>query len=141
MPWLCQCVLRCTLSLIEDTITDSFTFDRTLLKLLMLLRRLDTTRVSRTILLACGVELHKEQLHELHSHTLPLLPSSRMSSLNIFTKFVSRDEHGKVDISGILSRNCYDKWLKTRETPPRDPEEAFRKVITGHCRLNTPYVA
>ena len=58
-----------------------------------------------------------------------------MSALHVFQKFVSRDSNGNVDVSGILSRKCYEAWLKTREVPPKDPEEAFRKVLTGPCKF------
>ena len=64
-----------------------------------------------------------------------------MSAIAVFLRFVSCDADGNIDASRIVSRECYEKWLKSKEDkPPRDPEEAFRKAVTGHCSyLNKEY--
>ena len=57
-------------------------------------------------------------------------------TLQILLKFVKRDASGSLDVTGILSRECYEAWLESKgEHVPKDPEDAFRKTITGHCKI------
>ena len=59
-----------------------------------------------------------------------------VSSLPIFKRFIKRDRQGKPDVAGILSVECYHAWLQAKGVHvPLDPEDAFRKAITGHCTL------
>ena len=60
-----------------------------------------------------------------------------MSSINVFLRFVQRDEKGNIDASRVISEACFAEWLSSkRENVPRDPEEAFRKSLIGHCILS-----
>ena len=56
-----------------------------------------------------------------------------MASDLLFERFIVRNGKGNVDVNGILSRECYLAWLENKEKILTDPEEAFRKTITGHC--------
>ena len=57
------------------------------------------------------------------------------SSLLVFDRYIKRGEDGKLDVSLLLSKECYEEWLESRgENRPQSPEEAFRKCITGHCK-------
>lgn len=58
--------------------------------------------------------------------TKPLVTT--MMSYSVFMSFV--DGEGKA--SRILSRDCFTKWLSTRKTFPKQPEESFRRVLVGH---------
>lgn len=64
-------------------------------------------------------------------------PEGRMTAMEIFHEFTHyyKDEHGNlfVDASGIISRECYEKWLASRKQVPARPEETFRKSILCHC--------
>ena len=63
---------------------------------------------------------------------------SPMSAVSVFLRFVSYDADGKNDASRILSRECYEAWLDSKGAmTPRNPEEAFRKAIIGHCNYLT----
>jgi hypothetical protein len=55
------------------------------------------------------------------------------TSMSIFLDFTKRDsETQQVDPSGIISRDCYTRWLDTRRSKPIRPEETFRKAILCH---------
>lgn len=56
------------------------------------------------------------------------------TTLSVLNSYVIKDEDGKIDASGILSKASYEEWLSKRKYLPKDPPHAFRKVITGHCR-------
>ena len=57
------------------------------------------------------------------------------SSLELFQSFVKVGADGEVDASQILSRECFETWLKSKGAKtPEDPEGSFRKAITGHCK-------
>ena len=56
------------------------------------------------------------------------------SSLSVFCHFIRQNTDGSLDVSGILSRECFITWLSTRNGSPRNPAEAFRKPIVGHCK-------
>ena len=57
-----------------------------------------------------------------------------VSSLQVFQSYVVFQDDGSVEVEKILGRECYQAWLKTRVTKPKQPEESFRKAITAHCR-------
>jgi len=77
-------------------------------------------------------------------------PTTRnLSSLKVFEEFVKYlpasdsnnekiGENGSLNIacdaSGILSKDCFDKWVETRTSKPKYPEESFRRAITAHIR-------
>ena len=55
-------------------------------------------------------------------------------TLEVLRFFIKTDERGNVDASGVVSRECYEAWLASKgDHVPEDPEDAFRKLITGHC--------
>lgn len=56
------------------------------------------------------------------------------STLQMFEKYVTLNEIGQLDATMLFSLQCYNEWLNTRKTYPKNPPEAFRKMITGHCR-------
>ena len=61
-----------------------------------------------------------------------------MSAISVFLRYIRCDADGKIDASGILSRKCYEEWFDgKRENIPRNPEEAFRKTVIGHCNYLT----
>lgn len=51
-----------------------------------------------------------------------------MMSYSVFMSFV--DEDGNAE--RILSKACFNKWIETRKTYPKQPEESFRRVLIGH---------
>ena len=56
------------------------------------------------------------------------------TSRSVFLDFVDFECDGDPVCDGVLSYECYQAWLERRKNPPKHPEEAFRKAITGHCR-------
>ena len=57
-----------------------------------------------------------------------------MSATEVLLRFVTSDADGNIDATRIVSRECYEEWLSNKEiNTPRDPEEAFRKAVIGHC--------
>jgi hypothetical protein len=63
--------------------------------------------------------------------------NGRLTAMEIFHEFTEyyKDESGNlyVDASGIISRECYERWLSSRKKTPSRPEETFRKSILCHC--------
>ena len=56
-----------------------------------------------------------------------------VSSFKVFMEFVEY-KNGKVNAAGILSSDCYQKWIMSRRKHPLKPQEAFRRALTAHCR-------
>lgn len=58
------------------------------------------------------------------------------TAMEIFSAFIRRsyNEHGEqvVDVSGLVSRPCYEAWLASRKRVPNKPEECFRKSLLAH---------
>jgi len=55
------------------------------------------------------------------------------TSFDVFEMFIKHDtERGTCDASGILTRPCYEAWLKTRRGTPSNPEDSYRRTITAH---------
>uniref|UniRef100_A0A7S3PHE1 Uncharacterized protein n=1 Tax=Aplanochytrium stocchinoi TaxID=215587 RepID=A0A7S3PHE1_9STRA len=58
-----------------------------------------------------------------------------VSSFVVFNEFVTHDkETDKYDATEVLSMECYQRWLQTRQKRPKMPEESFRRAITAHVR-------
>lgn len=57
----------------------------------------------------------------------------RGNSITVFTRFIKYNED-EIDVSGLLSIECYQLWLSTRKEIPKDSPHAFRKAVTGHVR-------
>lgn len=59
-----------------------------------------------------------------------------LNSLDLFLSFVEEYSDGSgrvvIDTSQILSRACYDAWIKTRRNVLKKPEESFRRALTAH---------
>lgn len=49
-------------------------------------------------------------------------------SWEVFMSFVDEDQNA----SRILSSDCFNTWVNTRQTYPKQPEESFRRVLIGH---------
>lgn len=58
------------------------------------------------------------------------------SSYKIFQRFTKFYDNGKCDASGIIGKECYKLWVKSRKYPPKSPHEAFRRAVTAHIRGN-----
>ena len=54
-------------------------------------------------------------------------------SILIFELYVQRKADGTLDASKVLGRTCFEHWLNTRGSKPKNPPEAFRKALTSHC--------
>lgn len=88
------------------------------------------------------VKPKKRSSSELQQSTFATVPEgtkpkkrrrTRMStSLNTFLSFVKKFQDGTIDCTGIISKPCYEAWLKTRKNVPLRPEETFRKSILSH---------
>lgn len=55
-------------------------------------------------------------------------------TLQILLKYVCYDDNSEIIELKMLTRDCYDEWLDRKPRKPAYPEEAFRKIITGHCQ-------
>jgi len=57
-------------------------------------------------------------------------------SITVFRRFLVvtkvRDEIVNVDASRVVSKECYDQWLKTRIGVKNDPERTFQRALTAH---------
>mmetsp|Transcript_32028 Transcript_32028/g.39441 ORF Transcript_32028/g.39441 Transcript_32028/m.39441 type:complete len:439 (-) Transcript_32028:144-1460(-) len=64
--------------------------------------------------------------------------SSRVSSYDIFMRFVknrnddSSSGPSMIDVSGILSKECYETWLLSRVQSMEYPEKSFQTALLGH---------
>jgi len=60
----------------------------------------------------------------------------RLTAYDVFSEFVnySEDENGNqiADASGLLSKECYERWLSSRYPKPRAPEEGFQAALMNH---------
>ena len=60
-------------------------------------------------------------------------PAKKLYSFEVFMSFV--DASGGAD--AVLSKDCYDMWVNSRNNPPKEPEESFRRALTAHlCGLD-----
>jgi len=57
-----------------------------------------------------------------------------LSSYSVFSMFIKYDEHSNCDATGIVSKECYEKWIASRRKLPKFPEKAFRRALTAHLR-------
>jgi len=51
------------------------------------------------------------------------------TSYEIFESFVTRGFGGDVDTSGILTQECFEKWLESRKQPPKNASRAFKDAL------------
>eukprot|EP00924_Labyrinthula_sp_SR-Ha-C_P009032 snap_masked-scaffold_2-processed-gene-10.23-mRNA-1 protein AED:1.00 eAED:1.00 QI:0/0/0/0/1/1/4/0/154 len=63
---------------------------------------------------------------------MKLITKKPVTSLDVLKEFVPKDPiTGR---SRILSKECFEKWVETRRTKPKEPEKSFRKVLIAHLR-------
>ena len=55
-------------------------------------------------------------------------------SYEVFKNFVTKDSEGNVHVEALLTKECFQEWMKSRNVIPKFPEESFRKAITSHCK-------
>jgi len=63
-----------------------------------------------------------------------------MTSLMVFNRFIERKKVDGgarivVDTSKVLSRECFEMWVRSRRVTPRCPEEAFRKTLISYITV------
>mmetsp|Transcript_12306 Transcript_12306/g.14307 ORF Transcript_12306/g.14307 Transcript_12306/m.14307 type:complete len:358 (-) Transcript_12306:1291-2364(-) len=71
--------------------------------------------------------------HEADGNALLEL-SKPSGSLENFLKYVDYDSAGRVRADKILSKECFDEWVKGRLTKPERPGVSFRRALIGHVR-------
>ncbi|GBG24220.1 Hypothetical Protein FCC1311_004382 [Hondaea fermentalgiana] len=54
------------------------------------------------------------------------------TSMEIFMTHVRRDEHGYVDASGIMSRECFEEWEASRKSKLKNPHLTFVHTVRSH---------
>uniref|UniRef100_A0A7S2RUA7 Uncharacterized protein n=1 Tax=Mucochytrium quahogii TaxID=96639 RepID=A0A7S2RUA7_9STRA len=55
-------------------------------------------------------------------------------AFSVFMQYAQFNANGTCDTAGILSRECFEMWLRTRKELPKEPERAFHKAIHDHLR-------
>mmetsp|Transcript_20851 Transcript_20851/g.25289 ORF Transcript_20851/g.25289 Transcript_20851/m.25289 type:complete len:430 (+) Transcript_20851:287-1576(+) len=61
-------------------------------------------------------------------------PKRSKSSYEHFMKYVKTTPNGGVDVSQILSLECYTAWVLEHAGTSIQPEEAFRLAVTSQCQ-------
>lgn len=51
---------------------------------------------------------------------------------SIFNSFIKTSPSGKIDASGIVSKECFDSWVASRKENVQHKEKAFRSALLGH---------
>jgi len=80
------------------------------------------------------------------STELKNMDERKLTLLDLFLGYVKYEPNGRVDASGILSKECFEGWLITRETEPiyapRRFKDAIKGVLSGRkrCRPFPPAV-
>lgn len=55
------------------------------------------------------------------------------TSLRVFRAAMRRREDGSIDVSGVISRQCFRAWLELKNVSESDAESLkFRRVLTNH---------
>lgn len=80
----------------------------------------------------------KKDLNDVKKTTSPMKGRKRgrgaVSSYTVFNEYVKKKSNGEYDATEVLSYECYQRWLNTRQQKPKMPEESFRRAITAHVR-------
>lgn len=71
----------------------------------------------------------KNKLTKKYSGSLGEGRSRYLSSFEVFQMFAPPDEFGS---SRILSKECFELWVKTRRNGLKSPEHSFRKALIAH---------
>eukprot|EP00924_Labyrinthula_sp_SR-Ha-C_P000816 snap_masked-scaffold_7-processed-gene-4.32-mRNA-1 protein AED:1.00 eAED:1.00 QI:0/0/0/0/1/1/3/0/258 len=58
----------------------------------------------------------------------------KLTSMQVFLKFVSRNESGLLVEENILSKECFEAWVLSRFNRLKYPEGAFKRTISSHLR-------
>ena len=53
-------------------------------------------------------------------------------SLAVFRRFIRRDAAGALQAEAVLSRDCFESWLRSRNSPPAEAEKTFQRSLTAH---------
>ncbi|KAH9261010.1 hypothetical protein BASA81_000714 [Batrachochytrium salamandrivorans] len=54
-------------------------------------------------------------------------------SLKVFRPFIKRLADGTLDVSGVISRDCYEQWMHARHAVETDDEaQKFHRTLTNH---------
>eukprot|EP00924_Labyrinthula_sp_SR-Ha-C_P007945 maker-scaffold_41-snap-gene-1.31-mRNA-1 protein AED:0.02 eAED:0.02 QI:105/1/1/1/1/1/4/214/322 len=61
-------------------------------------------------------------------------PKVALTSSQVFEKFVFRDENECLMEQRILSPECYEFWVRSRQSPLKYPRESFQRTVTAHLR-------
>lgn len=54
------------------------------------------------------------------------------TSLQIFRAFISRESDGSLDASGVISRECFEVWCKSRKGEIANAERQFQRTLSAH---------
>jgi len=74
------------------------------------------------------IETHRTEGNNLNNKLLHV----RRTSMDVFKSFIKVTDSG-CDVSGILSRHCYNTWVASHaKGKGRIPEESFRKALMMH---------
>eukprot|EP00924_Labyrinthula_sp_SR-Ha-C_P016390 snap_masked-scaffold_6-processed-gene-1.26-mRNA-1 protein AED:1.00 eAED:1.00 QI:0/0/0/0/1/1/3/0/308 len=57
-----------------------------------------------------------------------------MRSMQVFLRFASRDETGVLLEENIISTECFNLWISTRESTIKYPVPAFKRTVSSHLR-------
>mmetsp|Transcript_12651 Transcript_12651/g.16438 ORF Transcript_12651/g.16438 Transcript_12651/m.16438 type:complete len:252 (+) Transcript_12651:95-850(+) len=60
--------------------------------------------------------------------------AKEVSSFKVFKLFTKYDKENSCDASGIVSKECFQKWKESRKKAPKNAQEAFRRALTAHIR-------
>eukprot|EP00924_Labyrinthula_sp_SR-Ha-C_P011113 snap_masked-scaffold_51-processed-gene-1.10-mRNA-1 protein AED:1.00 eAED:1.00 QI:0/0/0/0/1/1/4/0/325 len=58
------------------------------------------------------------------------------TSKQIFESFVKRNSDGKLTRETIISKECFEAWLRTRKKEVKHPRESFRRTVCAHIRAS-----
>mmetsp|Transcript_16270 Transcript_16270/g.19021 ORF Transcript_16270/g.19021 Transcript_16270/m.19021 type:complete len:138 (-) Transcript_16270:586-999(-) len=60
------------------------------------------------------------------------------TAYEVFMDFVVYLPSGEVKTEKMLSKECYNAWLKSRRSQPKKPQKSFRKALLEHvCAKNS----
>eukprot|EP00924_Labyrinthula_sp_SR-Ha-C_P009469 snap_masked-scaffold_2-processed-gene-24.21-mRNA-1 protein AED:1.00 eAED:1.00 QI:0/0/0/0/1/1/4/0/302 len=64
-----------------------------------------------------------------------MIPSEvALTSYQVFEHFIYRNKIQKFVDQKIVSKECFEFWVKTRVSCLKHPEESFQRVVTAHLR-------
>jgi len=60
------------------------------------------------------------------------LVGRKKSSFQVFQEFMVPDETGAIDANRLLSKECFNEWVRSRNPKPVKPDQGFRSAMIGH---------